>query len=63
MQAGNEVPRTERGVLVFYLRHILLNYPKPSFADCKTHAGRRYPTYEQALVATGYFATADEPAR
>ena len=31
---------------VFYLRHILLHYPKTSFTDCKRHATKKYYTYE-----------------
>ena len=45
---------------VFYLRHILLNYAKNSFLDCRVHNGRTYRSYEEALVATGYFAAAGE---
>ncbi|CAK0789466.1 unnamed protein product, partial [Prorocentrum cordatum] len=45
---------------VFYLRHILLNFPKASFADCRTHNGKVYPTYEETLRATGQFVRDDE---
>lgn len=48
---------------VFYLRHMLLNYAKLSFEDCKMHNQKTYSTYEEAMIATGYFAAADEPTR
>ena len=37
----------------FYLRQILLHYPKRSFEDARRHLGKQYSTYEQALLATG----------
>ena len=45
---------------VFYLRHILLNYPKVSFEDCRRQGRRVYPSYEEALLATGLFSRTDE---
>eukprot|EP00959_Pyramimonas_sp_CCMP1952_P020875 440244-Pyramimonas_sp.AAC.1 len=45
---------------VFYLGHMLLNYPENSFADCKQHNGKTYPSYEEAMLATGHFARSDE---
>ena len=45
---------------VFYLRHLLLNFPKRSFADCARHNGKSYNTYEETLLATGHFARSDE---
>ena len=37
----------------FYLRHLLLHFPKRSFEDCKRHNGRRYDTFEEATTAAG----------
>ena len=48
---------------VFYLRHMLLNYPKLSFADCTVHNSKTFATHEEAMVATGYFAASGEPSR
>ena len=45
---------------VFYLRHMLLNFPKLSFDDCFFHAGRKHASYEAAITATGLFAADDE---
>jgi len=45
---------------VFYLRQILLRYPKHSFADCKRHNGKMHGSHEEALLATGLFSRADE---
>jgi len=45
---------------VFYLRHMLLNFSKQSFADCKVHNGRQYKSHEEAMHATGFFARNDE---
>ena len=45
---------------VFYLRHMLLNHPKSSFADCKQHANKTYGSHEEAMLATGYFADVSE---
>ena len=45
---------------VFYLRQILLRYPKRSFADCKEHAGATYATYEEAALASGMLQRNDE---
>eukprot|EP00959_Pyramimonas_sp_CCMP1952_P055825 1166393-Pyramimonas_sp.AAC.1 len=45
---------------VFYLRQILLRFAKTSFDDCLRYDGRRYPSYEEALLATGLFSRTDE---
>lgn len=45
---------------VFYLRHALLNFPKSNFLDCRRHNGKLYPSYEEALRATGLFASNEE---
>ena len=42
---------------VFYLRHMLLNFPKVSFADCRQHAGIMYASHEEAMLATGSLRT------
>eukprot|EP00959_Pyramimonas_sp_CCMP1952_P168997 3530406-Pyramimonas_sp.AAC.1 len=44
----------------FYLRRMLLHHPKRSFDDCRTHLGRKYPTFEQAMLATGRFSNNTE---
>ena len=45
---------------VFYLRHILLHFPQYSFADCRRHGSVTYETYEERMLATGFFARDDE---
>ncbi len=45
---------------VFFLRHILLNFPKASWADCRQHNGISYASHEEAMLATGHFARTDE---
>ena len=45
---------------VFYLRNILLHYPKRSFDDCMRYSGRRYKSFETAARATGLFTKHDE---
>ena len=45
---------------VFYLRHILLHFPKDNFRDCRTHRGVVHPTYEETLLATGVFGKNEE---
>ena len=47
----------------FYLRHILLNYAKASFLDCRTHNGRTYSTFEEAALQTGLFTRKDEATK
>ena len=45
---------------VFYLRHILLHFPKANYAECRKHNGKTYSSFEQALLATGHFAKSEE---
>ena len=48
---------------VYYLRHILLDWPKRSFTDCLLHSGKCHATYEAVLTKIGYFASKDESDR
>ena len=45
---------------VFYLRHMLLHFSKQSWDTCKEHDGRSFATHEEAMLATGHFASSDE---
>jgi len=48
---------------IFYLRHMLLNFPKRSWEECKCHNGRAYSSFEEAMLATGCFARSDEASQ
>ena len=48
---------------VFYLRHVLLNFAKRDFLDCKRFQGVLFATHEEALLASGYFADKNEATR
>ena len=45
---------------VFYLRMLLLHFPKTDFEDCLRHRGRHYTTHEQVVVASGLLQASDE---
>ena len=45
---------------VFFLRHVLLNYTKTSFHDCRVHGGVEYATFEATMQATGRFSKDNE---
>ena len=46
---------------VFYLRLILLHFPKLSFDDCYRHGNNgRYASHEEAVVASGLLQATDE---
>jgi len=47
----------------FYLGHLLLNYAKTSFQDCRTPAGRTYASHEEAALATGLSTRKDEATK
>ena len=45
---------------LFFLRLILLNYPKCSYADCLQFNNRTYRTYQESAVAAGIVRDNDE---
>ena len=45
---------------VFFLRHLLLQFPQTSWASCKEYNGKKYKTHEETMLATGHFAKNDE---
>lgn len=44
----------------FYLRQLLLRFPKRSFRECYVHNSKRYRSIEEALLASGCLARAQE---
>ena len=45
---------------VFFLRLLLLHFPKTDFEDCLCHNGRRYAAHEEVVIASGLLQGADE---